>query len=314
MANEDMGKIGNDENNEKIVMGGQAVIEGVMMRSQEHYVIVVRRKDGTMVTNVQQFISITKSSKFFAQKFIRGIVVLVEMLVLGIKALSFSADVYAEPDDKQHTDETLTKKGMGWDMIISLFISFAFGILLFVFVPLWATSAAKVWWHGLNNSIMFNIVDGVIRLAIFLLYIVLISFLKDIRRVFEYHGAEHKAVFAYESGQPVTVENARQYSTLHPRCGTTFMFIVIALAIVCVSLFPAETFLGKIVVRLAVLPLVASISYELMRWLSVHRNAQWARMLLWPGLMLQRLTTREPDDTQLEVAVCALNEALIQLK
>jgi len=200
---------------------------------------------------------------------------------------------------------------MSWEIILSLVLSFAFGILLFVLVPLWLTNIFKKFFEIANTSFVYNLVDGVFRLVIFLLYIVAISFMKDIQRVFEYHGAEHLVVYANENEEDLTLENAKKYTTLHPRCGTNFMLIVIVLGIFVISVFKADTFLQKFLIRIIALPIIASISYEIIRFLGEnYEKKKWVKFLFAPGLLLQKLTTKTPDDSQIQVAIEAMKAVL----
>ncbi|MFC1546372.1 DUF1385 domain-containing protein [bacterium] len=300
----------------KNLVGGQAVIEGVMMKSPNFYSVVVRKSDGTLVTKTESCPSITKKYPILKKRFLRGMIVLWETMVLGMKILSYSADIYAsdieqkEGQPKQESPAKTSNKTMGIAIAGTIIFSFGLGICLFVLLPLWITQFVKGMWTAVEHHIMFNFVDGLVRLAIFLLYVISISLLKDIRRVFEYHGAEHKSVFAYEDGVELTIDNVKKYSTLHPRCGTNFMFIVIILGILFVSMFKVDTFVQKVALRLIILPFLAGVSYEVIKFLSSKQDKAWARFFMMPGLMLQKITTNEPDDQQLEVAITALNEVI----
>lgn len=312
----------------KMVVGGQAVIEGIMMRSKNFYAIALRRKSGNIDLKVEKCSSITNKYKILAKPFIRGIVALIESLIMGMKTLSYSADVYSldyEEDSKKEKNieknttekeisniETEKKvednKKISMEIIFSIILSFGFGILLFVMAPLWLTNLIKIKMD--MTSFGFNIIDGIIRLFIFLGYVVIISLMKDIRRVFEYHGAEHKTVFLYENGEELSPENAEKYSTLHPRCGTNFMFIVIMVSILVISIFKTDTFIMKILIRLILLPVIAGFSYEILRFLGNNFHNKFFKLFFYPGLFLQKLTTREPDKSQLEIAIAALNAVL----
>ncbi|MFC1566272.1 DUF1385 domain-containing protein [bacterium] len=297
----------------KLNIGGQAVIEGVMMRSPKYYSIALRKKDGTIITKLEPFKSITQKKKFLDKAFIRGIIALFETIVLGVKTLSFSADEYMKDYEEDEKKEVKPKKEgkINWELTLTIITSFAFGIALFVALPLFLANIIKGFWQQSSHYIVYNAIDGIMRLLVFLIYVVAISFLKDIQRVFQYHGAEHKSVFAYENGLELNVENVKKYGTLHPRCGTNFMLVVIVLSIFVISVFKFDTFLHKFLVRLVVLPLVASLSYEVIRFLGKHHHKKWAKILLWPGLFLQKLTTKEPDNEQIEVAINALNAVVI---
>ncbi len=296
----------------KILIGGQAVIEGVVMRSPRYYSIAIRRKSGDIEIKIEKFESIVSKYKILAKPFLRGIVALVETMIFGFKTLSYSAEIYSLDYEENKVEKKTPKKekNHNFEMTISLVISFAFGIFLFVLLPLWFTNIIKSNFVSAQNHLIFNLIDGILRLIIFLLYIVVISFFKDVKRVFEYHGAEHKTVFAFENNDELSVENAKKYSTLHPRCGTNFMFIVIILSIFLISIFKVETFYLKFLLRLLILPIIASISYEIIRFLSNNFHKKWTKIFFSPGLLLQKFTTKEPDDKQLEIAIAALKSVM----
>ncbi|MDR2884560.1 MAG: DUF1385 domain-containing protein [Deferribacteraceae bacterium] len=286
--------------NKCLNIGGQAVIEGVMMRAPGQLAIAVRTPDNGIVIRKEP-IKIDHS-KLFKLPFFRGMVGLYDALVLGVKALNFSA---------QHSgneDEVLSKK----ETFLSLALGLGLGLLLFVFLPLWLTNLLKYVFPLIEQSfLLFNAVDGVIRVIFFLIYIVAISQMKDIKRVFEYHGAEHKSIFTYEAGLELTVENARKMSRLHPRCGTSFLLIVMLVAIVVFSMIPKDSdFIIKLGSRVVLLPIIAGISYEVLKLSGRYSGNSVVRILIAPGLWLQRLTTREPDDSQLEVAITSIKAAL----
>ena len=286
-------------------IGGQAVIEGVMMRSPRYYAVAVRNPQGEIVVKCEPVSSWTVKYTFLKKFLLRGITVLVESLVLGIKALNYSADMQlAEPDKEQKTQNNT------WLWFSTVAFAMVFGVGLFVVLPYWLTT-----WV-VHYGFVFNLVDGIIRIMIFVLYIYLISTMKDIRRIFQYHGAEHKAVFAQEAGDELTVENARKYSPLHPRCGTAFLLVVMVVAIIVFSIIPISKewpklyqTLAKIGIRVVFIPLIAGFSYEIIKWADRKRNA-FTNLLIAPGLWLQNLTTKEPDDKQIEVALAALKAVL----
>ncbi|MBZ4643736.1 MAG: hypothetical protein PWQ25_1862 [Deferribacteres bacterium] len=282
-------------------IGGQAVIEGVMMRAPESFVIAVRREDNKIVVKKDR-VKID-SNRIFKKPFIRGLIGLYNALVLGIKALNFSAyHAMGEGSEK------VTKK----EIFIAMFLGLGLGVALFVFLPLLITDLLKYIFPLIKDSfLVFNAVDGVIRVVFFILYIYAISFMKDIKRVFEYHGAEHKAIYTYENGLPLTVENARRMSRLHPRCGTSFLLIVMIVSIFIFSLIPKDShFLIKFGSRIVLLPVIAGVSYEVLKLSSRFKDNFIVNMLIKPGLWLQKITTREPDDLQLEVALVSIKEAL----
>lgn len=289
----------------KASVGGQAVIEGVMMRAPGKLVVAVRKPDGGIAVK-RDDIKID-SNPFFQKPVVRGLVSLYDAMVLGIKALNFSAD-HAMPEEK---DKEGGKTSKLWTYF-SMFIGIALGVLLFVYLPLFLTDlAAKAVPLLRGSSVAFNITDGIIRVIFFLLYIFIISKSKDIARVFAYHGAEHKAIFAYEKGLDLTVENARGMGRLHPRCGTSFLLIVMIVAILVFSIIPKDAvFMIKFGSRVLLLPVIAGLSYEILKLSGRHADNIVVKALIAPGLALQRLTTREPDDAMLEVALLSIKEAL----
>ncbi|MDU0457436.1 MAG: DUF1385 domain-containing protein [Geobacteraceae bacterium] len=295
---------------EKIHVGGQAVIEGVMMRAPRAVAIAVRRPDGEIVVKTELAIPLSERFPIVKLPIIRGAVALFTSLIIGIKALNFSANEAMTEEEK---DKEGIKEGGGelssWAMAGTMTVAFGFGICLFFLFPLYLTKLMTPVIG--DNNIIFNLVDGVIRVIVFLAYIWAISRMNDIQRVFQYHGAEHKSIFAFEAGEELTVENVRRYSRLHPRCGTSFLLIVMLVSIAVFSLIPKLwPFYLKAGSRIFLLPMIAGISYEFLKWSATHDNHPLVRMVIAPGLALQRLTTREPDDSQLEVAIRSMNEAL----
>ncbi|MDR2869953.1 MAG: DUF1385 domain-containing protein [Deferribacteraceae bacterium] len=284
-------------------IGGQAIIEGVMMRAPGQLAMAVRQQNGVIVVRKEP-IKIDHSS-LFKKPFFRGMVGLYDSLVLGIKALNFSAQ-HAGLDD----EKPLSKR----ETVLSLVIGLGVGILLFLFLPLWLTNLMKAVFPLIEESfLVFNLVDGLIRVVFFVAYIAIISRMKDIQRVFQYHGAEHKSIFAYEEGLELTVENARKMSRFHPRCGTSFLLIVMIVAIFVFSLIPKDSaFVIKFGSRIVFLPVIAGISYEVLKLSGRLRRNPIVAFLMAPGLWLQRLTTREPDDSQLEVALVSIKTALVE--
>ena len=300
----------------EIAVGGQAVIEGVMMRGPQHIATALRKKDGHIVLKKDEFISKTKTNKFFGLPIIRGFVSLIEMLSIGIKTLNFSAEEAIKDEEEDKPNKK--KNNIFLDKLYPVFsYIFAFGLafLLFVFLPY----RIAYWINIEKTSILFNLIAGCIRIVFFVVYIYLISFLKDVRRLFQYHGAEHKSVFAYEGNPDFTIDDTKQYRTFHPRCGTSFMLIVMVIAILVFSIFDTilALILGhaiplgiRIVLHLLLLPFVSGISYEILRYSGKNINHWLVRAFSAPGLALQRITTQEPDNQQLEVAICALHAAL----
>jgi uncharacterized protein YqhQ len=291
----------------KINIGGQAVIEGVMMRAPRSMAIAVRRPSGEIVVRRDMVVPLSERFPVVKLPIVRGAVALFSSLITGIKALNFSAnEALAEEDGNEKQGELSS-----WAMAGTMAIAFGFGILLFFILPLYATKLLTQLALISDNNIVFNLVDGVIRVAVFLLYIWSISRMKDIQRVFQYHGAEHKSIFAFEAGEELTVANVRRYSRLHPRCGTSFLLIVMLVSIVIFSLIPKLwPFYMKAGARIVLLPLIAGVSYEFLKWSARNDHSPLVKMIIAPGLALQRLTTREPDDSQLEVAIRSMEEAL----
>ena len=295
---------------EKIHVGGQAVIEGVMMRAPRAVAIAVRRPDGEIVVKRELAIPLSERFPIVKLPIIRGAVALFTSLIIGIKALNFSANEAMTEEEK---DKEGVKEGGGelssWAMAGTMTVAFGFGICLFFLFPLYLTKLMTPVIG--DNNIIFNLVDGVIRVIVFLAYIWAISRMNDIQRVFQYHGAEHKSIFAFEDGVELTIENVRRYSRLHPRCGTSFLLIVMLVSIAVFSLIPKLwPFYLKAGSRIFLLPMIAGISYEFLKWSAAHDSHPLVKMIITPGLYLQRLTTREPDDSQLEVAIRSMNEAL----
>lgn len=276
-------------------------MEGVMMRGPKLVAVAVRKPDGSIVVKHEPFESITKRIKFLGLPLLRGAVVLIESLILGIRALTFSGDVAMESEKKPVKRGRLDSM---W-MALTLIIAFVIGLGLFFYVPLLLTDLT-----GVKSGILFNLVDGIFRLTIFLLYIYCISLFKDIRRVFEYHGAEHKSIFAYEDNKKFGIEFARPYKTLHPRCGTSFLLIVMIVSILLFMLLGRPDSIGDRLVRILLVPLIGGISYELIKLSDKSYKSKFFRFFIVPGLWLQKITTKEPDDNQLEVALVALKCAL----
>ncbi|MGD0845551.1 MAG: DUF1385 domain-containing protein [Geobacteraceae bacterium] len=291
----------------KINIGGQAVIEGVMMRAPRSMAIAVRRASGEIVVKRDMVVPLSERFPVVKLPIVRGAVALFSSLITGIKALNFSANEAMVEEEGEGGKEELSS----WAMVGTMAIAFGFGILLFFILPLYATKLLTQLAIISDNNIVFNLVDGVIRVAVFLLYIWSISRMKDIQRVFQYHGAEHKSIFAFEAGDELTVANVRGYSRLHPRCGTSFLLIVMLVSIVIFSLIPKLwPFYMKAGARVILLPLIAGVSYEFLKWSARNDHSPLVKLIIAPGLALQRLTTREPDDSQLEVAIRSMQEAL----
>ena len=279
-------------------IGGQAVIEGVMMRSSKKMAVAIRNPKGRIVVKVEKLNLLSERMKKWI--FLRGIVGLVEMLAHGIKTLNYSADIA--------TGEKGRKKGKtNWLVLtIILVFSIGFGLLIFKFLPLLVAQLINP-----KSNIVFNLIDGGVKLLIFVAYAYAISFMKDVRRVFEYHGAEHKAVSCYEAKKRLTVENARKFPTMHPRCGTSFIMIVLIISVLVYILIPKTVpFMYKLVYRIFLLPIITGVSYEVLKLGAKYEGNFFFRLFDKPGLWVQYITTREPDDKQLEVALVALKKVV----
>lgn len=299
---------------EKLMVGGQAVIEGVMMRSPHAVAVACRKHDGKIVVKTEPHVALTRRYKILNFPIFRGAVVLIEALILGIKALVFSGDV-AMLEEKEKSEEPANVQDLRRDkslldkfrMAGMLIFSLGLGLALFFYLPLLLTD-----WLGAETGFWFNFVDGVIRLVFFLLYLFFITLMPDIRRVFEYHGAEHKSIFAFENQEPLKAEIAEMFSRFHPRCGTSFLLIVMIVSIFVFMALGKPDTIGERLIRLAFIPVIGGISYELIRLSDRgYKNRFW-RIFIVPGLWLQKLTTKEPDLDQLEVAIVALKASLDQ--
>ena len=277
--------------------GGQAVIEGVMMRSPLKYAIAVRRPDKEIILKIGKLKSLSNKLKFLKWPIFRGIVNLVESLILGLKALTYSAEQATGEEEKINSVE----------MFFTIVIAFGLFIVFFIALP---TAMARYLDRYLSNVIVYNLFEGLLRISIFIAYLFFISKIKDIRRVFEYHGAEHKVIYTYEAGEELNVDNVKKHSTLHPRCGTSFIFIVLIMSILVFSLLGKQTLLLRIAYRIAIIPIIAGLSYEILKLSAKNMNKILVKWAVMPGLWFQRLTTNEPDDAQIEVAIKALKGVL----
>jgi uncharacterized protein YqhQ len=307
---------------EDILVGGQAVIEGVMMRTPRAYAVAVRRLDGTIEVKSEKVKRLSERCKIFSWLVIRGFAVLIQSLALGIKTLNYSVNVSIQDLEAREAAEAggetpITKKGEKKNsgnntlpIVSSMILGMAAAILLFILLPLGLTNLLKGHFSFIENWVVFNLVDGVIRVFIFFAYLLTISRLKDIRRVFEYHGAEHKVVHTWEDGVELTTANARQRSIQHPRCGTSFLMFVMVVSILVFSLFKFHAFWAIFLSRIVLIPVVSGLSYELIRLSAPRCKKGFFRLLVFPGLALQRITAKEPSDDQLEVAIRALCESL----
>lgn len=279
--------------NKKPNVGGQAVIEGVMMRGKTHVAVAVRQPDGEISVDVRPVNSISDRYPILKKPFLRGVVSLVESLVMGMKALAYSAQVSGDEDEKLDSKE----------MALTIAVSAGLAILLFIVIPTWSMRFLT----GITQDHMaLNLAEGVLRMAIFLAYIAAISSMNDIQRVFQYHGAEHKTIYTYEAGLPLKVENVRPFSTLHPRCGTNFLMIVMLISMFLFTFLGWPSLWERIASRIILMPVIAGVSYELIRYAGAHTDNPLVRIAITPGLLLQKLTTRQPDDSQIEVAIASL--------
>ena len=298
LSNPSIPKKGED----RIRIGGQAVIEGVMMRSPNSMAIAVRKPNGEIVVKREK-LDFFSEKKFFSKlPLIRGVINLLSALILGMKALNFSAN--------QSLGEE--KEVSSWTMGLTFTFALCFGIFLFFLIPLFLTKWLRFAIPMVSTSgILFNLVDGIIRLMIFLAYLWAISFFKEIRRIFQYHGAEHKSIFAFESGEELMADRVKGFSYLHPRCGTSFLLIVMVVSILVFALIPHHLSFGyKVASRVVFIPLIAGLAYEIIRFADKKRERKSMQVFIKPGLWLQRMTAREPSEDQIEVALRALREVL----
>lgn len=318
----------------EIIVGGQAVIEGVMMRAPNSWAVAVRRPDGTIVSQAEPLPSLSLKYPILKVPVLRGSAVLIHSMVLGVRALNFSANIaLAEEDSTAAGKSPAQSAGAAGSIVMALF----FNILLFVVLPLLLTNALflylgteqphlvdwregpwyeagwnwlRAWVKPVRPSISFNLVDGLIRMGLFLLMIWSFSKLDDIRRIFEYHGAEHKTVFTWEAGEELTVANARRHPRQHPRCGTSFLMVVMLVSILLFSIVKFDSLLLNLLTRIALVPVIAGISYEIIKAAGQRETSPIFRLMTLPGIWLQNVTTREPSNDQLEVAIYALRESL----
>lgn len=298
-------------------IGGQAVVEGVMMRSPNTVVISVRKANKSIKTKEKFYRALVQKYKILNIPILRGVINLFEMMIVGFSAINFSANEYADdqidsPKKESDKKTTIEKIIETFAAIISIVLAIGISILLFKFIPLWITTFLESKFTFIkNNYIIFNLIDGILKTSIFILYIYIMTLIPSFKRIFEYHGAEHKSVFTYEKSLPLTVKNAKKQSRFHPRCGTSFILIVFVISIIMYTVVPKQdTFLHNFAVRIAFLPLIAGVSYEYLKLSARYAKSRIASLFIAPGLWLQRLTTREPSNDQLEVALDALKKAL----
>ncbi len=301
-------------------IGGQAVIEGVMMRGPKESAIAVRKPDGEIIVEKKPINSFVAKYKINKIPIIRGAFSFVESLIEGTKALMFSAEFYdIEDKEEKKKKEEMTKeelkkqeakekKSLTAAIYFSVLVALVFSIGIFMMLPTFLVGLLRDY-AGLTSNVLTTALEGIVRIAIFLVYILLVARMNDIKRVFQYHGAEHKTIFCYEAGKELTVENVRNERRLHPRCGTSFLILVMVISIILFSFISWEDKIMRIVIRLLLLPVVAGISYELIKFAGRH-DGVIVRIISAPGMWLQKITTNEPDDSQIEVAIAAMEAVL----
>ncbi|MDK9711760.1 DUF1385 domain-containing protein [Acidaminobacter sp.] len=294
-------------------IGGQALIEGVMMRGRNTIAIAVRRPDGEIDIKVEALKTRPWMKKIGKIPVLRGFFGLISSMAVGVRALTYSAEVFSEADESYEPSKfdrwIMDKFGDKADNIIvgiSMIFAFVMAFVLFAAIP---TLTARFLGGFLESTTVMTVAEGLIKIGVFIAYLSLISQMRDIKRVFQYHGAEHKSISCLESGQPLDVEHARMFTTLHPRCGTSFLFIVLVVSIIVFSFISWSNLLMRIVLKVLLLPVIAGISYEIIKWAG-KSDSVLVRAVSYPGLMMQKLTTKEPDDRQLEVALAALHKVL----
>lgn len=292
------------ESGEETLVGGQAVMEGVMMRAPHSYCVAVRKPDGEIVTEQLPIPRMSEKNPIWKLPILRGLGTLGQAMTLGFRAMRFSLSNAIAEEGAQKPLEI-----PGWATALNVIVTVAFFILMYKFIPLSLATQIGKYSPALSGRIASNGVEGVIRLVIFIAFLFLLSRAKDIKRIFEYHGAEHKVVFNFESGKPVNVQNAQSFVTWHPRCGTSFLIVLMLVSIPVYMLIPFDGFLAKFVTRIALLPLIVGVSYELIRF-AAKRPGSFLALLTAPGLWLQRITTQPPSDDQAEVAIHALDSAM----
>jgi uncharacterized protein YqhQ len=295
------------ESGEETLVGGQAVLEGVMMRSPHAWAIACRKPSGEISTHSEPLERLSEKHKWMGWPIVRGVMTLGHAMTLGFRALRFSANVAL--DEIPADDKGKKLEVSGWMAAVNIIFSVGFFIFMYKFLPLLAATELKRLNPLFGEQIIFNLVDGAIRIALFLLFIWGVSLWRDIHRVYEYHGAEHKTVFAFENGDPLETASVQKYTTYHPRCGTSFLMTVMLISILVYTLIPVTTFWARFGVRIALLPVIAGVSYEIIRFAAKHRGSLFALMTA-PGLWLQRITTQPPSDQQAECAIIALNHAM----
>lgn len=303
----------------KSTIGGQAIMEGVMMKAPDRVAIAVRKPNGDIDVRSREVKPLKDKHKIYGWPVIRGVVNFFDTMVLGVRSLMYSAKFFDDPEAKKENEpskfETFIADKLKLkieDVMIAVALVMAFGlaILLFMVIPVATTSLFR---RLIQNDVGLSLIEGVVKLIIFFVYILAISKMKDIQRVFQYHGAEHKTIHCYENGLPLTPENAMKQTRLHPRCGTSFLIIVLFVSIIVFSFLSWENLLIRIASKLILLPVVAGVSYEVLRG-SAKTDSKWVNIIKWPGIMMQKLTTAEPDEQQLEVAIASFQAAAGELQ
>ncbi|MGZ4202557.1 MAG: DUF1385 domain-containing protein, partial [Thermoleophilaceae bacterium] len=275
-------------------VGGQAVLEGVMMRGVSTWAVAVRKPDGDIQVNTYPFVSVLKKHRLYRLPLVRGVVALVESLKIGLQALGISTNAQLAEEDQEVSSGA-------WAGTVAFSLALAIGI--FFLLPVGITSLFR---HSIGSSIEFVLIEKAIRITIFVGYLWAISRIPDLQRVFQYHGAEHKTISCYEAGLPLTPKNAQRFSRLHPRCGTSFLLIVMIVALFVFAPLGRPAWYWLFASRILGIPIVAGIAFEIIKLFGKHRSKRWAQVLMWPGMQLQKLTTRPPDLSQLAVAIAAL--------
>jgi uncharacterized protein YqhQ len=296
------------EGGEETLVGGQAVLEGVMMRTPHAWGIACRKASGEITVHSEPLERLSEKHKWMGWPVIRGVMTLGHAMSLGFRALKFSANAALDAIQPEEPGKRKLEIS-GWVAAVNIIFSVGFFIFMYKYLPLLATTELKKLDPDLGGQVMFNLVDGVIRIGLFLLFIWGVSLFRDIRRVYEYHGAEHKTVYAFENGDSLAIPAVQKYTTFHPRCGTSFLMTVMIISILVYMLVPVNTFWARFAIRIALLPLIAGVSYEMIRFAAKHRGSFFA-LLTAPGLWLQRITTQPPADDQAECAIVALEQAM----
>ena len=290
----------------KVRIGGQAVIEGVMMKNGDKYAVAVRKPDKEINVDIEEYKPIGEKIKILKLPILRGIVNFIESLVIGVKTLTYSAQFFEDEEEQEKKSEDKKEGLSGFEIFLTVAFSLVFAILLFMMLPAFA---AELLGKVVKLHFVIALFEGILRLAIFLLYVVLISRMEDIRRVYMYHGAEHKSINCLESGHELNVENVRQASRYHKRCGTSFLFIVMIITIIVFMFINFDVMWQRLLCRLLLIPVIAGISYEFIMFAG-RSDSKVAHILSLPGMWLQRLTTREPDDDMIEVAIKSVEAVL----